>query len=64
MKTLYDPKADALYVRFAQAAVVESEEVAPGVVLDFDDEGRIVGFEVIEARKHLAAGADLPTAAE
>lgn len=64
MKTLYDPEADALYVRFATAAVVESEEVAPGVVLDFDDEGRIVGLEVIEARKHLAAGADLPTAAE
>ncbi len=64
MKTIYDPEADALYVRFADLPVVESEEVADGVVLDFDAEGRIVAFEFLEARKHLAAGAKLPTAAE
>lgn len=64
MKTLYDPDADALYVRFAAAKVVESEEVSPGVVIDFDAEGRIVGVEVLDARRHLAAGAELPTAAE
>jgi len=64
MKTIYDPEADALYVRFADSTVVESEEVADGVVLDFDIDGKIVGFEFLEARKHIAAGADLPTAAE
>ena len=64
MKTIYDPQTDALYVRFADAPVVESEEVSDGVVLDFDAEGRIVAFELLEARKHLAAGAKLPTAAE
>jgi uncharacterized protein YuzE len=64
MKTTYDPEADALYVRFADAAVVESEEVADGVVLDFDAEGRIVAFELLDARRHLAAGAKLPPAAE
>ena len=64
MKTIYDPEADALYVRFADSPVVESEEVADGVVLDFDGEGKIVGFEFLDARKHLTAGANLPTAAE
>jgi len=64
MKTSYDPEADALYVRFADAAVVESEEVADGVVLDFNADGRIVAFELLDARKHLTAGAQLPTAAE
>ena len=64
MKTTYDPDADALYVRFAEAAVVESEEVADGVVLDFDREGRIVAIELLDASKHLAAGAVFPTAAE
>ena len=64
MKTIYDPQTDALYVRFADAPVVESEEVSDGVVLDFDAEGRIVASELLEARKHLAAGAKLPTAAE
>jgi uncharacterized protein YuzE len=64
MKTTYDPEADALYVRFAEASVVESEEVADGVVLDFDAEGRIVAIEVLDASKHVAAGAQFPTAAE
>jgi uncharacterized protein YuzE len=64
MKTTYDPEEDALYVRFADSQVVESEEVADGVVLDFDAEGRIVAFELLDTRKHLSAGATLPTAAE
>ena len=64
MKTSYDPQADALYVRFADAPIIESEEVADGVVLDFDAEGKIVAIEVLDASKHLAAGAKFPTAAE
>jgi uncharacterized protein YuzE len=64
MKTTYDSSSDALYVRFADANIVESEEVADGVVLDFDAEGRIVAIEVLEASKHLSANAHLPTAAE
>ena len=64
MKTLYDPKADALYVRFADASIVESEEVAAGVILDFDDKGKLVAIEVLEASKQVAAGTTFPTAAE
>jgi len=64
MKTIYDPKADALYVRFADASVIESEEVADGVVLDFDANGKIVAIELLDASKHVAAGATFPTAAE
>lgn len=59
MKTRYDSETDALYVRFADAPVVESEEVRPGVVLDFDADGRIVAVEILDASAHLAAGADL-----
>ncbi len=64
MKTIYDAEADALYVRFTETPVVESEEVSDGVVLDFDAEGRIVAIELLEATKHVAAGAKFPTAAE
>jgi uncharacterized protein YuzE len=64
MRTSYDPEADALYVRFAEASIVESEEVADGVVLDLDAEGRIVGIELLDASKHVAAGAEFPAAAE
>ncbi|HXW24093.1 MAG TPA: DUF2283 domain-containing protein [Xanthobacteraceae bacterium] len=64
MKTTYDAEADALYVRFSETAVVESEEVSDGVVLDFDAEGRIVAIELLDASKHVAEGAKFPTAAE
>jgi uncharacterized protein YuzE len=64
MRTTYDAEADALYVRFSETPVVESEQVSDGVVLDFDAEGRIVAIELIDASKHLTAGANIPTAAE
>lgn len=52
----YDPEADAAYVHLGGAAVKDSEEVAPGVVLDFDADGRVVGVELLNASKNLAAG--------
>jgi uncharacterized protein YuzE len=64
MKTTYDAEADALYVRFSETPVVESEEVSNGVILDFDADGRIVAIELLDASKHVAAGANLTTAAE
>lgn len=49
MKTTYDREADALYVRFAETPVIESEEVAEGLILDFDSEGRIVAIELLDS---------------
>ena len=63
MKSHYDPEADALYVRFSDGRIEESEEVAPGIILDFDDQHRIIDLEVLNAREKMAAGA-LPAAAE
>lgn len=59
MKTHYDSEANALYLRFADAPVSESEEVRPGIVFDFDADGRIVAVEILDATEHLASGADL-----
>lgn len=63
MKLEYDPKVDALYVRFGAGSVAESEEVSPGIVFDFDAEGRIVALEILDARRKLAPDA-FPSAAE
>lgn len=52
----YDEAADAAYLRFSEDAVVESEEVSPGVVIDFDAAGRLVALEVLGARSRLPAG--------
>ena len=49
----YDPEVDAAYIRFSAGKVEESEEVTAGIVLDYDEEGRIVGMEVLNARQHL-----------
>lgn len=53
----YDPDADAVFVRLGDGAPFESEEVSPGVVLDFDEAGRVVAIEVLPASKVLAPGA-------
>jgi uncharacterized protein YuzE len=53
----YDPDADAAYVTLSSKAVRDSAEVSPGVVLDYDDQGRVVGIELLNARKQLAPGA-------
>jgi uncharacterized protein YuzE len=54
----YDPEVDAISVRFAPegAHYVESEEVAPGVVLDYDTDGRVIGVELLYVRNLLAMG--------
>jgi uncharacterized protein YuzE len=47
MKLKVDHQNDALYFRLTDEAIFESEEVQPGVILDFDDEGRVVGVEML-----------------
>jgi uncharacterized protein YuzE len=58
MRVRMDEAADALYIRLDESAIRESEEVSPGVVLDFDESGRVVGIEIIDVRQKLP-GADL-----
>ena len=55
IRTSYDPEVDILAIRFAPPGhYVESEEVAPGVVLDFDKDGRVIGIEVQDVRERMA----------
>ena len=58
MRVRTDEAADALYIRLEDSAIVESEEVSPGVILDFDEGGRVVGIEILNVRQRLPA-ADL-----
>lgn len=46
MRLTYHPEDDALYLRMSEAEVEESEEVAPGTVLDFDSSGQVVAVEI------------------
>jgi len=47
MRIKVDRDSDALYFRLDENRVVESEEVRPGVVLDFDKDDRVVGVEFL-----------------
>jgi len=51
MKFDYDPEVDALYIRLNEAEIIESEEVQPGIILDFDANGKVAGVEVLNASK-------------
>jgi len=53
MKVQYDPQTDILRVVFSSAAVEESDEDKPGVILDYDSGGNIVGLEVLDASKRV-----------
>ncbi|HVC54062.1 MAG TPA: DUF2283 domain-containing protein [Stellaceae bacterium] len=56
MRTSYDPEADALFVWFGPEGVksAETAEVAPGVMLDFDDKGGVIGIEVLYVSQRMA----------
>lgn len=47
MRLHIDKAADALYLRLEDSAIVESEEVSPGVVLDFNAQKQVVGIEML-----------------
>ena len=48
MRLKIDKENDTLYFRLDEAAIVESEEVRPGVILDFDSSGSVVGIELLK----------------
>jgi uncharacterized protein YuzE len=53
MKVYYDPEVDVLRILFSNQAIEESDEDKPGVIIDYDKNGNIVGLEVLEASKNM-----------
>ena len=51
MKLKVDQAADALYLTIDDSPVAESQEVAPGVILDFNVRGEVVGVEILGLSK-------------
>ena len=54
MKLRIDKETDALYLRLDNAKVIESEQVGPGVVVDFDAKNRVVGVEVLNVSQRIS----------
>jgi len=54
MKMHYYPETDSLYIDLAERPSVDSRKVAEGVVLDFDEQGNLVGIDIDRASKVVA----------
>ena len=55
MKLTVDREADALYLNLDDAPAVESTEISPGVILDYNAEGMVVGIEMLYLSKRVPA---------
>jgi uncharacterized protein YuzE len=58
IRTSYDPEADAMFVWFGPEGVksAETQEVAPGIMLDLDSEGRVIGIDVLDLSERMIRG--------
>jgi uncharacterized protein YuzE len=53
MKVTYDPEVDVLRIIFSNTPIEESDEDKPGMILDYDRDGNIVGIEILDASKRI-----------
>jgi uncharacterized protein YuzE len=58
MKILYDPDKDILQISFKDDVIEETTQIAPGLILDYDVDGQVLGIELTDASKRV----DNPTA--
>ena len=53
MKVTYDPEVDVLRILFSSVPIEESDEDKPGVILDNDKDGNVVGMEILDASERM-----------
>ena len=53
MKLLYDPDKDILQISFKPSIIEETAQIAPGLILDYDEDGCVVGLELRAASKRV-----------
>ena len=53
MRLKVDEKNDVLYFRLDESAIVDSEEIKPGIILDYDANDNVVGIEILGIHKRV-----------
>lgn len=59
MKVLYDPDKDILQISFNKAVIEETAQLAPGLILDYDEDGKVIGLELRKASKRLDSAQEI-----
>ncbi len=54
MKVTYDQEVDVLRIVLNDSAIEESDEDKPGVIIDYDDHGNVIGMEILDASTRIA----------
>lgn len=53
MKITYDVQVDVLRILLSEVAVTESSEEQAGIIMDYDQKGNVIGFEILNASKRV-----------
>ncbi len=54
MRIEYDEEANALYIQIQEKPVARTKEIEDGVLIDFDEQNNLIGFEILDATKRFA----------
>jgi uncharacterized protein YuzE len=50
MRLKVDLDSDALYFRLSEEPIAQSEEISPGIIVDFNIEGKVIGVEILNLK--------------
>lgn len=53
MKVIYDPETDIMDLIFREDEPVESDELKEGIIIDYNDKGKIISIEILDASEHI-----------
>ncbi len=53
MKSWYDPEVDIFYLALRPGSIDDSEEISPGIILEYNDERLVLGIEIHKARQRV-----------
>jgi len=53
MRIRYDKETDIVYISLSSLQILESDEIEPGIILDYAENGEVVGIEILKASKSM-----------
>lgn len=51
MKISYDPKVDAMYIRFKSGKYDHTKKITDEILIDLTNDGKVLGLEILDAKK-------------